>query len=60
MISQSLTSVLLSLTCGALFAGLLHALFRRKGGRRGMQIDAVASIEELKAIGVLSAFSAVS
>ena len=60
MISQSLTIVLLSLTCGALFAGLLLALFRRKGGRRNMQIDAVASIEELKAIGVLSVFKAVT
>ena len=58
--SQSLTIVLLSLTCGALFAGLLLALFRRKGGGRKMQIDAVASIEELKAIGVLSAFKAVT
>ena len=60
MISQSLTIVLLSLTYGALFAGLLLALFRRKGGGRKMQIDAVASIEELKAIGVLSAFKAVT
>lgn len=60
MISQSLTIVLLSLTCGALFAGLLFALFRRPGGGRGMRIDAVASIEELKAIGVLSAFKAVT
>ena len=60
MISQSLTIVLLSLTCGALFAGLLFALFRRPGGGRNMQVDAVASIEELKAIGVLSAFKAVT
>ena len=60
MISQSLTIVLLSLTCGALFAGLLFALFRRPGGGRNMRIDAVASIEELKAIGVLSAFKAVT
>ena len=60
MISQSLTIVLLSLTCGALFAGLLFALFRRKGGGRNLRIDAVASIEELKAIGVLSAFKAVT
>ena len=60
MISQSLTIVLLSLTCGALFAGLLFALFRRTGGGRKMQIATVASIEELKAIGVLSAFKAVT
>ncbi len=60
MISQSLTIVLLSLVCGALFAGVLMLLFRRKGGGRKMQIDAVASIEELKAIGVLSAFKAVT
>ena len=60
MISQSLTIVLLSLTCGALFAGLLFALFRRKGGGRNLRIDAVASIEELKAIGVLSVFKAVT
>ena len=60
MISQSLTIVLLSLTCGALFAGLLFALFRRPGNGRNMRIDAVASIEELKAIGVLSAFKAVT
>lgn len=58
--TQAMTIVLLSLTCGALFAGLLFALFRRRGGRRNMQIDAVASIEELKAIGVLSAFKAVT
>ena len=60
MISQSLTIVLLSLTCGALFAGVLMLLFRRKGGGRGLRIDAVASIEELKAIGVLSVFKAVT
>lgn len=58
--TQAMTIVLLSLTCGALFAGLLFALFRRPGGGRGMRIDAVASIEELKAIGVLSAFKAVT
>ena len=60
MISQSLTIVLLSLLCGALFAGVLALAFRRKGGGRNMRIDAVASIEELKAIGVLSAFKAVT
>ncbi len=58
--TQAMTIVLLSLTCGALFAGLLFAFFRRPGGKRGMRIDAVASIEELKAIGVLSAFKAVT
>ena len=60
MISQSLTIVLLSLLCGALFAGVLMLLFRRKGGAKGPDIRAVAAIEELKAIGVLSVFKAVT
>lgn len=59
MISQSLTIVLLSLLCGALFAGVLM-LLRRKGGAKGMSIRATAAIEELKAIGVLSVFKAVT
>ncbi len=57
--SQSLTIVLLSLLCGALFAGLL-LLLRKKGGGGGMAIRATAAIEELKAIGVLSVFKAVT
>ena len=59
MISQSLTIVILSLLCGALFAGLL-TLLRRKSGSRGMAIRATAAIEELKAIGILSVFKAVT
>jgi hypothetical protein len=59
MISQSLTIVLLSLLCGALFAGLL-VLLRKKAGPKGMSIRATAAIEELKAIGVLSVFKAVT
>ena len=60
MISQPLTVVLLSLLCGALFAGVLMLLFRRKGGAKSLDIRAVAAIEELKAIGVLSVFKAVT
>lgn len=60
MISQPLTVVLLSLLCGALFAGVLMLLFRRKGGAKSLEIRAVAAIEELKAIGVLSVFKAVT
>lgn len=59
MISQSLTIVALSLLCGALFAGWLVVL-RRRGGARGMAVRATAAIEELKAIGVLSVFKAVT
>jgi hypothetical protein len=58
--SQSLTIVLLSLLCGALFAGLLLLLRRKGGGAKGMKISATAAIEELKAIGVLSVFKAVT
>lgn len=57
--SQSLTIVLLSLLCGALFAGLL-LLLRRKGGGGSLSIRATAAIEELRAIGVLSVFKAVT
>ena len=59
MISQSFTIVLLSLLCGALFAGLV-LVWRRKPGSRSLQISATAAIEELKAIGVLSVFKAVT
>ena len=59
MISQSMTIVLLSLLCGALFAGLL-TLLRRKSGPKGLSIRATAAIEELKAIGILSVFKAVT
>ena len=58
--SQSLTIILLSLLCGALFAGLLLLWRRRPGGGRGPSIRATAAIEELKAIGVLSVFKAVT
>ncbi len=58
--SASLTIVLLSLLCGALFAGLLLLWRRKGGGGRGMAIHATAAIEELRAIGVLSAFKAVT
>ncbi len=59
--TASLAIVMLSLLCGALFAGLLLALRRKGGGgRKGMQISATAAIEELRAIGVLSAFKAVT
>ena len=58
--SQSLTILLLSLLCGALFAGLLLLWRRRPGGGRGPSIRATAAIEELKAIGVLSVFKAVT
>jgi hypothetical protein len=60
MISQTMTVVILSLLCGALLAGLLAALRRKGGGGRGMQVRATAAIEELKAIGVLSVFKAVT
>ena len=57
--SQSLTMVALSLLCGALFAGLI-LLWRRKGADGGLAVRATAAIEELKAIGVLSVFKAVT
>ena len=59
--SQSLTIVALSLLSGALFAGLILALRRKGGGgKKGPEIRATAAIEELKAIGVLSVFKAVT
>lgn len=58
--SQSLTVVLLSLLCGALFAGILLLLRRKGGGGRGLQVSATAAIEELRAIGLLSVFKAVT
>ena len=59
--SQPLTIVLLSLLCGGLFAGVLLLLLRRNGGaRKGLSVRATAAIEELKAIGVLSVFKAVT
>ncbi len=58
--SQSLTIILLSLLSGGLFAGLVLVWRRKGGGGKGMEVHATASIEELKAIGVLSAFKAVT
>ena len=58
--SQSLTIVLLSLLSGGLFAGLLLLLRRKGGSPRGMSVRTTAAIEELKAIGVLSVFKAVT
>ena len=58
--SASLTIVLLSLLCGGLFAGLILALRRKGVGGKGMEVRATAAIEELKAIGVLSVFKAVT
>ena len=52
--STSLTVLLLSLLCGALFAAVILLLRRGGGGGRGLKISATAAIEELKAIGVLS------
>ena len=58
--SASVTIVWLSLLCGGLFAGLILALRRKGGGGKGMEVRAAAAIEELKAIGVLSVFKAVT
>lgn len=58
--STSLTVLLLSLLCGALFAAVILLLRRGGGGGRGLKISAAAAIEELKAIGVLSVFKAVT
>lgn len=58
--SQSLTIVLLSLLCGGLFAGVLLLLRRNGGAGKGLSVRATAAIEELKAIGVLSVFKAVT
>ena len=58
--NQSLTIILLSLLCGALFAVLLLLLFRKKSGTKGMSVHISTAIEELKAIGILSVFKAVT
>lgn len=58
-----MTQVLTNILWGLLVAGILLLWFRsRKGGagRKGLRIDATAAIEELKAIGVLSVFKAVT
>lgn len=57
--SQMLTNIV----WGLVVAGLIVLWFRtRRGGagRRGMEINATAAIEELRAIGVLSVFKAVT
>ena len=57
--SQMLTNIV----WGLLVAGLIVLWFRtRRGGagRKGMEIRAASAIEELRAIGVLSAFKAVT
>ena len=56
--TTTLTIIALSLLAGGLFAGLLLALRRPRG--RGMSVRTVAGIEDLKAIGVLSVFKAVT
>ncbi len=56
--TATLTIMALSLLAGGLFAGLLLA--RRHPARRGMAVQTVAGIEDLKAIGVLSVFKAVT
>ena len=57
-----MTHVLTNMIWGLLVAGILLVWFRtrRGGGRKGMAITATAAIEELRAIGVLSAFKAVT
>ena len=55
--SATLSIVLLSLLCGALFAGLLLLLFRRRGGGGGRSVRATAAIEELRAEGTLTELS---
>ncbi len=57
-----MSQVLTNLIWGLLVAGLVVLWLRaRKGsGKRGMQIQATAAIEELKAIGILSVFKAVT
>ena len=54
--------VLMNVIWGLLVAGLVLLLFRsrKNGGKKGLQIHATAAIEELKAIGVLSVFKAVT
>ncbi len=56
--TTTLTIIALSLLAGGLFAGLLLVLRRPRG--RGMSVRTVAGIEDLKAIGVLSVFKAVT
>lgn len=57
-----MSQVLTNLIWGLLVAGLvvLWLRARKGGGKRGMQIQATAAIEELKAIGILSVFKAVT
>jgi hypothetical protein len=57
-----MTTFVTHLIWGLLVAGLIWLWLRARkgGGKGGMQIAATASIEELRAIGVLSAFKAVT
>jgi hypothetical protein len=58
-----MTQVVTNILWGLVVAGILLVWFRtRKGGRgkKGLQIQATAAIEELRAIGVLSAFKAIT
>lgn len=57
-----MTQVLTHIVWGLVVAGILLLWFRTRGrgGRKGMEISATAAIEELRAIGVLSAFKAVT
>lgn len=57
-----MTQVVTHIVWGLVVAGILLLWFRtrRRGGRKGMEISATAAIEELRAIGVLSAFKAVT
>ena len=58
-----MSSVLTNLIWVAVVVGILLLWFRSRkggGGRKGMRISATAAIEELKAIGVLSVFKAVT
>lgn len=57
--TYALSLILLSLLCGGLLAALILQS-RRHAGRRGPDIRVTATIEELRAIGVLSAFKAVT
>lgn len=58
-----MTQILTNILWGLVVAGLLLLWFRTRksgGGRKGMQITATAAIEELRAIGILSVFKAVT
>ncbi|NLG34400.1 MAG: DUF4230 domain-containing protein [Lentisphaerae bacterium] len=57
-----MTQVVTHIVWGLVVAGILLLWFRTRGrgGRKGMEISATAAIEELRAIGVLSAFKAVT